>query len=367
MNILLLPLLNYRIRKLKKYDLFSKTEYTDIVRIITNHKFIDLMGSILKILNDKDPISIKEFMSIFVITQNPVVINLSLDNIDKSSSEYKLYDISNKIKNVLFKILTTRENLNYLRFLVSLFNIYIKSYHLQFTSWKKEDRICMIECLVVSYFELEEFEKDLQKSSIEELTQKNINIEKEKIIKRLESLNGIDIFEKVKNERQTFMTDLEIRVKDNVYKAYWDSINNKLDMDPPEYLVLIPLLEEVLSYINKLVPNNTNILNEAITTFDIPYIEHKIKNNAMESSDVRDIMLYTISIIRKLQSASDDKNTNKWEETLLQSFNNMPLNKILIDFFKICFWKFETILKEATAVRNSELLNQIKDVKNSNH
>tara|TARA_Y100000590_G_scaffold359965_1_gene416017 strand:- start:155 stop:1252 length:1098 start_codon:yes stop_codon:yes gene_type:complete len=364
MNILLLPLFNYKIRKLNKYDIFSKTEYTDVVRIITNKNFIKLMDSTLKIFKSESTIGIKEILSIFVITTNPGVINLTLENIDESSPEYKLYDISNKIKNVLTKIFTNTHNFNYLRFLISLFNIYIKSYHLQFNAWKKEDRICMIECLIVSYFELEEFEKDLKNSSIEELTQKNINLEKEKIIKRLESLNGLEIFENIKKERQTFMNDLEIRVKDNVYKAYWDSINNKLDMDPPEYLVLIPLLEEVLGYINKLIPNNTRLLKEAIDTFDIPYIEHKIKNNVMEPSDVRDIMLYTISIIKKLQSASDDKATNEWEDSILQSFNNEPLNKILIDFFKICFEKFENILKEATAVRNSELLNQIKEVKN---
>ena len=43
MNILLLPLLNYRIRKLKKYDIFSKTEYAEVIRIITNNKFIELI------------------------------------------------------------------------------------------------------------------------------------------------------------------------------------------------------------------------------------------------------------------------------------------------------------------------------------
>ena len=98
MNILLLPLLNYRIRKLKKYDIFSKTEYAEVIRIITNNKFIELMDSILKIFKSESTIGIKEILSIFVITTNPGVINLTLENIDESSPEYKLYDISNKIK-----------------------------------------------------------------------------------------------------------------------------------------------------------------------------------------------------------------------------------------------------------------------------
>lgn len=364
MNILLLPLLNYKIKKFKSYNLFDKKEYSDIAKIIINKTFVSITETILKILEYN--IQVKDFLSIFMICENPMVINFSLEDIDESSQEYILYNLCQTIRKLLYKLINT-DNLNYFRFLVTHLNNYINRYKLLFNSWKREDRKVMIECLIVSYFELEDFEKDLKGSLIEETTQRNIDIEKEKIIKRLEGLDGIDIFEKVKSERSEFMKDLESKIKDNVYKAYWDSINSKLDNDPPEYLVLIPMLEEILNYINKLTPNNRSILNEAINTFDIPYIEHKIKNNVMDASDVRDIMVYTISIIKKLQSASEDKDTNEWEQSLLNSLMSEPLNKILINFFQNCFERFERILSEATAVRNSDLFDQIKEIKGSNN
>ena len=64
--------------------------------------------------------------------------------------------------------------------------------------FKKRDRLGLIEGLIVSYSEVEQFAETLDKSKeLDETTLEHIEIEKKKIMRRLEQLDGVKLFNEV--------------------------------------------------------------------------------------------------------------------------------------------------------------------------
>ena len=74
-------------------------------------------------------------------------------------------------------------------------------------------------------------------------------LEKKKIMRRLEQLDGVQLFNEVRERKQRVIERITNNVKENMEKAYWDSIKSKMETNPPDYTVIIPLLKQIIIYI----------------------------------------------------------------------------------------------------------------------
>ena len=69
-------------------------------------------------------------------------------------------------------------------------------------------------------------------------------------MRRLEQLDGVKLFNEVREKKQRVIERITNSVKENMEKAYWDSIKSKMEASPPDYTVIIPLLKQIIIYID---------------------------------------------------------------------------------------------------------------------
>ena len=146
-----------------------------------------------------------------------------------------------------------------------------------FFEFKKRDRLGLIEGLIVSYSEVEQFAETLDKSKeLDETTLEHIEIEKKKIMRRLEQLDGVKLFNEVREKKQRVIEKITSSVKENMEKAYWDSIKSKMEASPPDYTVIIPLLKQIIIYIDSALEYNKKYVSDVIETIDLDFLNNQV-------------------------------------------------------------------------------------------
>ena len=143
MNYNYLPvnsILNYRVRKFKSLGLLDIDEpkYGEIEKILRDKKSItitsNLLNSLLEISDKSTP---RIFLSIFMFTSFPDMINYSPETSGEDSVEYNLLKFSKEIINLLRKLSTSNNSL-YSRVLVLRFRYLYEVMSTLFFEFKKE-------------------------------------------------------------------------------------------------------------------------------------------------------------------------------------------------------------------------------------
>ena len=114
-----------------------------------------------------------------MFTSFPDMINYSPETSGEDSVEYNLLKFSKEIINLLRKLSISNNSL-YSRVLVLRFRYLYEVMSTLFFEFKKRDRLGLIEGLIVSYSEVEQFAETLDKNKeLDETTLEHIEIEKE--------------------------------------------------------------------------------------------------------------------------------------------------------------------------------------------
>ena len=358
-------ILNYRVRKFKSLGLLNITEpkYGEIEKILRNKESLkiteNLLNSLLEISDKSTP---RIFLSIFMFTSFPDMINYSPETSSEDSVEYHLLKFSKDIIDLPHKLSTCNNSL-YSRVLVLRFRYLYEVMSTLFFEFKKRDRLGLIEGLIVSYSEVEQFAETLDKNKeLDETTLEHIEIEKKKIMRRLEQLDGVKLFNEVRERKQRVIERLTNNVKENMEKAYWDSIKSKMEGDPPDYTVIIPLLKQIIIYIDSALEYNKKYVNEVIETIDIDFLKQKIEDGEVSKFDIHDIIEYILDTFIELEPRvrlDDNKKLKIDKLNRLMSSSESELPKYLVYFFKDMFKRFENLVTETVEYRKMPLISDI--------
>ena len=363
--LLVNSVLNYRVRKFKSLQLLDIKEpkYAEIEKILRDKEGLritsNLLNSLLEITDKSNP---RIFLSIFMFTSFPDMINYSPETSSEDSVEYNLLKFSKEIINILHKLSTSSNSL-YSRVLVMRFRYLYEVMSTLFFEFKKRDRLGLIEGLIVSYTEVEQFAETLDKSKeLDETTLEHIELEKKKIMKRLEQLDGVKLFNEVRERKQRVIERITNNVKENMEKAYWDSIKSKMEGNPPDYTVIIPLLKQIIIYIDSALEYNKKYVNEVIETIDLDFLNQKIEDGEVSKFDIHDIIEYILDTFIELEPRIRlDSNKKLKEDKLnkLMTSGDSELPKYLVYFFKDMFKRYENLVTETVEYRKMPLIRDI--------
>lgn len=363
--LLVNSVLNYRVRKFSSLRLLNINEpkYGEIERILRDKESLRITSNLLNsLLEISDKSTSRIFLSIFMFTSFPDMINYSPETSSEDSVEYNLLKFSKEIIKLLRKLSTSNNSL-YSRVLVVRFRYLYEVMSTLFFEFKKRDRLGLIEGLIVSYSEVEQFAETLDKNKeLDETTLEHIEIEKKKIMKRLEQLDGVKLFNEVRERKQRVIERITNNVKENMEKAYWDSIKSKMEANPPDYTVIIPLLKQIIIYIDSALEYNKKYVNEVIETIDLDFLKQKIEDGEVSKFDIHDIIEYILDTFIELEPRIRLDSNKKLKEdklTKLMSGQESDLPKYLVYFFKDMFKRFENLVTETVEYRKMPLISDI--------
>jgi hypothetical protein len=155
--------------------------------------------------------------------------------------------------------------------------------------------------------------------------------------------------------------DTDIRCQTIAEKAFWTLFTEALKrfesntLTPQDIMWITDTLQEILTLLNSLTPNNTFILQENNDSIDIPLIKQRIENNILEPSYLNSLVYFIVNRIQLLQSPSEDSDTNNWLSIITQLLE-FPCH--YYDFLPIFFEKvYSKIYKIKSQLNDLNLTN----------
>ena len=370
---------DFRLRKFKNIGIFdiydseksseaqenAIPKYNLLHQTLINKDNIQITDNLLSSLLDNDDKKSGRFLlSLFMFTTFPEMINYTEETSENNqdSIEYNLFMYAKKLIRQLEKIINCK-NTFYRNVLSIRFNYLYTVTNTLFTEFKKRDRLGLIEGLIVSYSEVEKFEETLQEGNeLDDVTIQHIKLEKNKIMRRLRQLNGVEMFNQVRERKERIIEKINNTVKENMVKAYWDSIKNNLDTAPPNYLSIIPLLQQIIVYIDTVLEYNKKYVEEVIETIDLEFLKQKIENGDINKFDIHDIIEYILDTFIELEPRIRTESNKKYKSDTLErlmSSTEKDFSTFIIDFFKSMFSKFENLVTESNEYKQMPLISDI--------
>ena len=366
------------IKKILKINTNNKS-FPQLICCLSNKSNIKFTNILLsKILNKQcSRKETKTFLTIFIS------LNFKENlNIGNNSLGQLIYDLS---ADIYLKLQDFQKSNNFSRnLLCNKLSKLIIDYIATYKEWKILDKNYLLQDCLYTYIELKEFQNnnienkndinqnlenkgnDLpEDSGRNKLLENNINGELLSIVNNAKILDkdwDKDFFEreysKYLEEKKKSIEDLELAIKNNMTKAFWDNLYDELNKSKPNFLIVIPLLSDLKSMLMNCVPNRQDIHAEFNEYMNIEFIESMVKNEALDNEYIYKMIMYIISNIKKFESRSEDKDTEIWEKYILKILNENQLNygKVFVEFFKKSFKKVEKILYDSQ--KFMELLNK---------
>ena len=137
-----------------------------------------------------------------------------------------------------------------------------------------------------------------------------------------------------------------------VRRAFWDKFKDGLSKNPPDYLSILPMLEDTKILMKSCIPRRHDIHAEINEAIDIELIKQMIKHNAFDKESIRDIVNYIINKIKQFDSEEYDKKNDDWEKRINEDINNdVPYKEFFPEFFKFVLNRLEIICEQSKIIR----------------
>jgi len=314
-------------------------------------------------------VNIKKFFSFYTILFYPEIMNtdpksITIKNLKSKGYTMKIYFLM--VVNLLKKneVWDDKIKMKILLRIGEFINNY-SEYISRFDEWKNMDKECLMYNLTKTYYNLEmDFieikvkECDKNSGELYELTKKNVESEKNKIMRKiliLDKKNGEEKFksyyklllerEEFQEKKEEFIDKLVQSFHKNMKKSFWDIMKQDLEKTPPETLNFINNLKELINTIVGCVPNKVEYREEINRVIDVELIDQMIKHNAYRYDDLVKVVEYVNKLLWKFQSPSEDSKTELYEKeikNMIQKDDNII--EVLIFFLSNVMEKFENIL-----------------------
>jgi len=345
MNISLFFFLKFKLKQFFKYN-WETDSFNEMMKIVTNEDVIQTTNVLLKKLGN-DEKTTKKFLSCFMIVKNR---NLVVTN--ETKLENDLIHTSNIIIDIL-KQLDSSKNTIQMYLLRKRFNKIYSLYIQQFDLWKKQDELNIVNNLSLMYFDLEA-DKQKRYENIDNETNKafidNITIEQQRLIEKIELIGGkegLEYLDSLKKEIDAYrnnLNELYSSIDRNMHNAYWNSIKMELIKNPPNFMVIINLLNELKDMFIKC---NPKLKEELDSNIDIDFIKEMLNRGVINDNYILNMSNYIIKTLRDLQSEEHDKELDSWASDMNEMFiKEGNYSEYFPIFFRYIFESIEITQKE---------------------
>ena len=332
-------------------NITDNKSFEDFTILIQEKRILTLVNLILSKINlvinygKKKPITSQMFLSAFVIAgyeedvitrDNGIIVsNQNLNNAMVSIAK----EVIEKFNQVCVK-----STLNNIRSLHTLLIMYKEI----FQTWKSKDLSKLLHNLTTSYYEIESIIILIkEKNTLTEEEEEYITlckIHQESIIDKIIFLNGQEYFNNYHHEEVSLDADLKKHIKETMYNAYWNILENELNSKPPVYTQLLNILTEICDMFCEFVPNRPDIQQEIKDRIDIDLIKNMVEHSAFDDENLYKLTTYIISLIKKFQPPVMDEEVEEWERGMLHIMSQkFDYTKFLVIFFRSVFNMIQTI------------------------
>lgn len=306
----------YHIRKMRDNQLLQPESFEKLAISLQNSKNIHVFKS-------------REVLSFFMIQHYPQIV------LGNSLFDYYLQFYANKMFESYKKMCESGKLMYYIHFWHCSTN-----YVNYFYKWKNQDSYKIILPLLQEYFHLQSsIDSDYYQDVITELS----SIQ-EKLLKKIKSLYRGDVNKLIKEYAENPMS-LEQNVILEFHNKFWKDFYENLSNN--DFTQVPMLLTDIFNMIKKIIPNREDIHNEYKTFIDTDLITQMINNNGLNDKDIHKYIQYIFSVIKQLQSASEDQNTEMCVTIIDDMFNKKFSHSQILTFsFSSIFQKLENILTQ---------------------
>lgn len=150
------------------------------------------------------------------------------------------------------------------------------------------------------------------------------------------------------------MENLEKQIKEQYHKAFYDLIEERSkDIKNPENREwIVRLYAELRKRLGQLVPNRADIHKELVENLDIELFNQMLEYEIFNSQDMRNLINYTFSFIKKFEAPYMDEDTNKDLASLYELMKTENLSVVIAQFLKIIHTKLDMIEKDINNFMN---------------
>lgn len=308
-------------------ELDSINSFDKFVKLSFNKTFIQKSQCFIEKNNIE--FTAKEFISLYAIAKFPEIVadSKDIDNsiiIEKCNyffNNYKQLNLENKIK-------------------LNLDELYVI-----YKEWKQADLDCKLNVFINAYYEFDQMYINLLPYVESNDTLIN-NIKKEqfKLVKYIKNIGGKYGIQQLSNAKPVYLNIKEF--KNIATKAFWDSFTESIDKEVPDYTRLIIMLKEIKSLIKNIIPNREDMHSVIEENIDTELLLQMLSNNAMNFTDIYNLMNYIYTLLKSLDCpANDEKNNTFWKTIENMIEKKLSYGNILKEFLIHIFNQLEEIQK----------------------
>lgn len=280
----------------------------------------------------------REVLVLFMIKHFPEVV------LGNGVFDYYLQHKANKIFSS-YKLMCNSESSTIRRMYYHHFWSLTDSFNEYFQKWKSQDIYRITLPLLQEYHALKDLitSERVDPESIPELTELLLRTESK--IKQVYHRHGDT--EKLINEfvpvslQETVILDFH----NKFWRDFYTAISKK------DYSQVPILLADILNLIKKIIPTRIDIHAEYTQTIDIVYITQLIESGILTGTDIHEYLKYIFGLIKTLESASEDTDTQMTESLITDMFaKKFNIEQILTFSFSKIMTKLETIITQLAAI-----------------
>lgn len=320
--------------------------YINLIKLQNYEQKSEQFLKLLKI----DKIKTRDLVSIIILTNYSEIVadNPDIDNktiVDKCKQFFDTLEdklSSDKIDEIL------ENDINYINKMVNTIKTDFNQLCDIYVDWKQQDLDRKLQEFINGYYELEQMYLNLSiYKEDQEIAPSIAKIRKQQQqIKTYIKRTGGDYGLKLLNSKSPVYINME-QFKQVATKAFWDTFQEKLEQDPPDYSRLVILLKEVKQLFVTIIPHRHDIHRQIDEGIDIDLLMQMLNNQSFDFVHIHKLMTYIVSLIQQFQSAGQDETTQKWWDSINEM--NKPENtygKLITEFFKGVFERIEKIQQE---------------------
>ena len=112
---------------------------------------------------------------------------------------------------------------------------------------------------------------------------------------------------------------IENQIRENMNKAFFDLLDEKVNSEKPDYEWIAKLYEEIRDRLCRFLKENSKTRQQIIEEFDIELFEQMIINDVFEQESLVKLVNNTFSWIEKLQAPIRDETTKESKNRVLNA------------------------------------------------
>eukprot|EP01043_Picozoa_sp_COSAG02_P046685 COSAG02_NODE_4391_length_5416_cov_14.139438_3_plen_623_part_00 len=123
-------------------------------------------------------------------------------------------------------------------------------------------------------------------------------------------------------------SEAEERLARTWKKAYWDRFAELMAESPPDLSQLVKTLRDLRSRIIGLTPSREDLRAQIVARIDLDLIEQMIDNEALQVSELSNLVQFMIERLRDLEAPAENPATDAWLQQMAAELATLPTTQL---------------------------------------